>query len=177
MPSFQFTLKSLNRFFCAASRTGLESLYHNRHTINFSARSTGTMGSLAEMQTSQPFSVLIAGGAYAGLSAALNLQDLCRGLPPRCGEQPAEGEHTSTPLLDVDITIVDERDGFCRSSYLVPPFSFALSSAALPNDSFQTILLDRPSLFHPRSTLRSSGLNMMTSPGYGRPTFAFSMVL
>ncbi|KAK4142890.1 pyridine nucleotide-disulfide oxidoreductase [Dichotomopilus funicola] len=64
------------------------------------------------MPTSQPFSVLVAGGAYAGLSAALNLQDLCRGLPPRCGEQPAEGEHTPTPLLEVDITIVDERDGY-----------------------------------------------------------------
>ncbi|KAL2129099.1 hypothetical protein VTI74DRAFT_8216 [Chaetomium olivicolor] len=74
------------------------------------------MGSLPEAQTaSQPFKVLIAGGAYAGLSAALNLQDLCRGLAPRCGPQPVEGEAqppVDRPQFDVDITIVDERDGF-----------------------------------------------------------------
>ncbi|KAJ4291440.1 hypothetical protein N0V88_006033 [Collariella sp. IMI 366227] len=71
------------------------------------------MGSLAA--AAAPFRVLIAGGAYAGLSAALNLQDLCRNLPPRCGPKPVEGEtqpQVNRPLFNADITIVDERDGF-----------------------------------------------------------------
>jgi len=62
-----------------------------------------------------PFKVLVIGGSYGGLSAALNVQDLCSARPPRCGEPPKEGE---PPLehfqVAVDITIVDERDGFCR---------------------------------------------------------------
>lgn len=61
---------------------------------------------------SMPFRVLIVGGSYGGLSAALNLQDLCRGLAPRCGPKPVEGEQVGRPQLNVDITIVDERDGF-----------------------------------------------------------------
>ncbi|KAL2163605.1 hypothetical protein VTH06DRAFT_5663 [Thermothelomyces fergusii] len=71
------------------------------------------MGSVPDLQTPQPFRVLIAGGSYGGLSAALNLYDLCRGLPPRCGPTPAAGEDLpETPQFAVDITIVDERDGF-----------------------------------------------------------------
>ncbi|KAL2194096.1 pyridine nucleotide-disulfide oxidoreductase-like protein [Corynascus similis CBS 632.67] len=70
------------------------------------------MGSLAGLQTPEPFRVLVAGGSYGGLSAALNLQDLCRGLPPRCGAAPAEGEQHEPTEFAVDITIVDERDGF-----------------------------------------------------------------
>ncbi|KAK4108312.1 pyridine nucleotide-disulfide oxidoreductase-like protein [Canariomyces notabilis] len=60
----------------------------------------------------QPFRILVVGGSYGGLSAALNLQDLCRGLAPRCGPKPNEGEHVERPQYPVDITIVDERDGF-----------------------------------------------------------------
>ncbi|KAK4162359.1 hypothetical protein QBC43DRAFT_215319 [Cladorrhinum sp. PSN259] len=72
------------------------------------------MGSIANT----PFRVLIVGGSYAGLSAALNLQDLCSGKSPRCGPapKPAEGAEpassSSLPQFDIDITIIDERDGF-----------------------------------------------------------------
>ncbi|KAK4229197.1 apoptosis-inducing factor 2 [Podospora fimiseda] len=61
-----------------------------------------------------PLRVLIVGGSYAGLSAALNLQDLCTGKPPRCGPKPVEGQETPIPSqqFDIDITIIDERDGF-----------------------------------------------------------------
>ena len=68
--------------------------------------------------------VLVIGGAYAGLSAVIHLLELANG-----------GEHrpTSVPLppvtgkplrSSVQITIVDERDGFCKSrsdpvSYLI----------------------------------------------------------
>ncbi len=60
-----------------------------------------------------PTRVLVVGGAYGGLSAALNLQDLCRGLPPRCAE-PEKGEPVERSQFAVDITIVDERDGYCE---------------------------------------------------------------
>ncbi|KAK0669186.1 hypothetical protein QBC41DRAFT_392188 [Cercophora samala] len=60
-----------------------------------------------------PFRVLVVGGSYGGLSAALNLQDLCSGLAPRCGPKPVEGAPViETPQFNIDITIVDERDGF-----------------------------------------------------------------
>ncbi|KAK0713933.1 pyridine nucleotide-disulfide oxidoreductase-like protein [Lasiosphaeria miniovina] len=73
--------------------------------------------------TPTPFRVLVVGGSYGGLSAALNLQDLCNGRRPRCGPAPAEGETeqsgteteqsgVETPNIAIDITIVDERDGF-----------------------------------------------------------------
>lgn len=86
------------------------------------------MGSIATALNALPaFRVLVTGGSYAGLSAALNLQDLCRGRAARCGPPPAAGEgeegsdassnsssSSSTPDIAVDITIVDERDGFCK---------------------------------------------------------------
>ncbi|KAK4152208.1 apoptosis-inducing factor 2 [Chaetomidium leptoderma] len=93
------------------------------------------MGSIPELQPEitlspatqlEPFKVLVVGGSYGGLSAALNLQDLCHGLPPRCGEKPAEGEHLGGPQFAVDITIVNERDGF----YHVIGSPLALASEA-----------------------------------------------
>lgn len=56
-----------------------------------------------------PFKILIIGASYAGLSAALNLLDLCTGLPPRSGPPP-----TIPPLTipSIEITLLDERDGF-----------------------------------------------------------------
>ena len=61
-----------------------------------------------------PFRVLVVGGSYGGLSAALNLQDLCRGRPARCGPKPSDGEpQPEGPQFPVEITIIDERDGFC----------------------------------------------------------------
>ncbi|KAK0610569.1 pyridine nucleotide-disulfide oxidoreductase-like protein [Bombardia bombarda] len=60
-----------------------------------------------------PFRVLVIGGSYGGLSAALNLQDLCQSRAPRCGPGPVEGQQLDKPReIAVEITIVDERDGF-----------------------------------------------------------------
>jgi hypothetical protein len=60
----------------------------------------------------QPSRVLVSGGSYAGLSVALNLLDLCNGLPSRfTGEKAAPDTSKQVPL---EITIVDERDGFCK---------------------------------------------------------------
>ncbi|KAI9039413.1 FAD/NAD(P)-binding domain-containing protein [Aspergillus affinis] len=57
-----------------------------------------------------PFKVLVIGGSYAGLAATLNLFDLCQGRRRRFSLDPAdEGPQRTVP---VQITIVDERDGF-----------------------------------------------------------------
>jgi hypothetical protein len=60
----------------------------------------------------RPIKVLIAGGSYAGLGTALNLLDLCSGRFPRF-EYNVEGE-PDPRKIGVEITIVDERDGYCE---------------------------------------------------------------
>ncbi|KAI6466472.1 hypothetical protein MCOR06_011432 [Pyricularia oryzae] len=60
---------------------------------------------------SSPYKVLVVGGSYAGISAVLNLIDLCTGKTPRCGARVDDSEASKIPI-DVDVTIVDERDGF-----------------------------------------------------------------
>lgn len=57
-----------------------------------------------------PFKVLILGGCYGGLSAALNLVDLSEGRAARQGNGAVPGHDGKIPI---DITIVDERDGYC----------------------------------------------------------------
>lgn len=84
---------------------------------NFRSLSTATtakMGSLPE--ASHAVRVLIAGGCYAGLATAVNLLDLAGGLTPRQSEKEYP-HHPDLPRFDVDITIVDERDGYCKSSF------------------------------------------------------------
>lgn len=57
--------------------------------------------------------VFIAGGSYAGLSAAVNLLDLGHGLSPRMAHERYQ-HHPSVPKVDFQITIADERDGYCE---------------------------------------------------------------
>lgn len=61
------------------------------------------------MVSTPPFKVLIIGASYAGLSTALNLLDLCAGLPPRSGPAPPV---PSLQIPHIEITLLDERDGF-----------------------------------------------------------------
>lgn len=56
--------------------------------------------------------VLVIGGSYAGLAATVNLIDLCDGKQPRFSSTSTEEQLPNTKL-PVDITIVDERDGYC----------------------------------------------------------------
>jgi len=67
--------------------------------------------------TSQSCRVLIIGGSYAGLSTALTLVDLSRGQIPRFSydREIAPPAHR----IPVQITVVDERDGYCKDR---PPF-------------------------------------------------------
>ncbi|KAG6020729.1 hypothetical protein E4U19_006173 [Claviceps sp. Clav32 group G5] len=55
--------------------------------------------------------VFVAGGSYAGLSTVVNLLDLGRGLTPRMSEKKYK-HHPELGLVNWDITVVDERDGF-----------------------------------------------------------------
>lgn len=87
--------------------------YRNRPIFHHpkSFASATTMGSLPE--ASHAVRVLVLGGCYAGLSAAVNLLDLSQGYSPRMNSEPYI-HHTNLPHFDVEITIVDERDGYCE---------------------------------------------------------------
>lgn len=58
--------------------------------------------------------VLIVGGCYAGISTAVNLLDLANGFSPRLAWEPYI-HHPDLPSIDLQITLVDERDGYCKS--------------------------------------------------------------
>lgn len=60
-----------------------------------------------------PTKVLVIGGCYAGLSAALNLLDLCKGRRSRAGAHLPDDSTGPRAGLPVEIKIVDERDGYC----------------------------------------------------------------
>ncbi|RGP64181.1 apoptosis-inducing factor 2 [Fusarium longipes] len=67
------------------------------------------MGSLPE--ATNAVRVLILGGCYGGLSAAVNLLDLSQGYSPRMNSEPYT-HHPDLPTFNIEITIVDERDGY-----------------------------------------------------------------
>jgi hypothetical protein len=69
------------------------------------------MGSLPV--ASSAVRVLILGGCYGGLSAAVNLLDLSQGYSPRMNSEPYI-HHPDLPQFNIEITIVDERDGYCK---------------------------------------------------------------
>ncbi|KAM6526235.1 hypothetical protein FSOLCH5_002363 [Fusarium solani] len=85
--------------------------YQNRPIFHHprSFASATTMGSLPE--ASHAVRVLVLGGCYAGLSAAVNLLDLSQGYSPRMSSEPYV-HHPNLPHFDIEITIVDERDGY-----------------------------------------------------------------
>ena len=61
------------------------------------------------------FEILIVGGCYAGLAAAVNLLDLCHGQLCRFAPRsPADATIPPNRKVPVHITIVDERDGYCE---------------------------------------------------------------
>jgi hypothetical protein len=58
----------------------------------------------------RPFKVLVLGGSYGGLAAALNILDLSKG----SGIARGGFESPTKDVIPVDVTVVDERDGFCK---------------------------------------------------------------
>lgn len=61
---------------------------------------------------SRNFRVLVIGGSYGGLSAALALIDLSQGRLPRFNCNP--DAKAPTHRIPIQITVVDKRDGYCK---------------------------------------------------------------
>ena len=61
----------------------------------------------------RPYRILIAGGAYGGVSAAVNLLDLSLGRSARLDSDKAPVEEARSGV-PIEIHIVDERDGYCK---------------------------------------------------------------
>ncbi|RMD41967.1 hypothetical protein DV735_g3163, partial [Chaetothyriales sp. CBS 134920] len=85
--------------------------------------------------------ILIAGGAYAGLAAALNLLDLCNARQARGSRVPVTDTPTYVP---VEISIVDERDGYFH--LIGTPLAFASKEYA---PAAWVKFEDIPALSHP----------------------------
>jgi hypothetical protein len=66
-----------------------------------------------------PFKVLVVGCSYGGLATAVNLLDLGEGLSPRLARE-SYSHHAEIPRIPVEVTIVDERDGFCKPCQPLP---------------------------------------------------------
>lgn len=58
------------------------------------------------------FRILVVGGSYAGLGAIVNLLDFCAGQVAHTSPPEAEAEHSGR--VNAQITLVDERDGYCE---------------------------------------------------------------
>jgi hypothetical protein len=69
---------------------------------------------MPSLEERPPFKVLVVGGSYAGLAATLNLLDLCHGR--KCRFNLDEADNGPGKKVPVEITIVDERDGYCMPS-------------------------------------------------------------
>lgn len=70
-----------------------------------------------------PFKVLVAGGSYAGVAAIVTLLDLCSG-KEKAAPSVDDAPPSSPSLESVEITLVDERDGYCEPYIVFPPASF-----------------------------------------------------
>ncbi|KAK3179724.1 hypothetical protein K4F52_008894 [Lecanicillium sp. MT-2017a] len=100
------------------------------------------MGSLPD--STAPVRIFIAGGSYAGLSAALNLLDLADGQKPRMSGDPEYPHHEDLKNANLEITIADERDGF----YHLIGSPLALADAEYAKKAWVKFS-DIPALQHP----------------------------
>lgn len=103
---------------CAAILIGMLAASRLLRSI-FPYRRLSTMPSIENLsvkKTIAPARVLVVGGSYGGLAAALNLLDLCAGKAARFSP---EGPRSKS-VVPIHIKIVDERDGYCKD---LPPQS------------------------------------------------------
>ncbi|EPE08259.1 pyridine nucleotide-disulfide oxidoreductase [Ophiostoma piceae UAMH 11346] len=77
----------------------------------FSSSSSKMGSTLRPNNASTPFKVLVVGGSYSGLAAALNLSDMCLGKTARASVSYQDKVEPVDPI-HAEITVVDERDGF-----------------------------------------------------------------
>lgn len=67
------------------------------------------------MANTSPIRVLIAGCSYGGISAVVNLIDLCQGKRTRY-ETERQPHAAALGGFELDVHIVDERDGYCETA-------------------------------------------------------------
>lgn len=70
---------------------------------------------LTKLSLSTPHRVLIVGCAYGGISALVNLLDLAQGKAREC-VYPVPDLQGMKTKNGVEITVIDERDGYCAFS-------------------------------------------------------------
>ena len=68
------------------------------------------------MASAPPIKVLVAGGSYAGLAAAVHLLDLAQGRRTRFDDKK---QTSGSKAISLDVHIVDKRDGFCKPADLL----------------------------------------------------------
>jgi hypothetical protein len=78
--------------------------------IHFTMKSDISLRDSLAGNNNSVLKVLVIGGSYGGLAAALNLLDLCQGRPCRFSPEVIPEYR---PVIPIQITIVDQRDGFC----------------------------------------------------------------
>ena len=78
--------------------------------------------SLEGLSLGCPHRVLVVGCAYGGISAVLNLLDYAQG-KSRQSIYPGPDFKGARSRRGVEITVIDERDGYCASAY--PPLAEA----------------------------------------------------
>ena len=76
--------------------------------------------------------VLVVGGAYGGMAAAVNLLDISNHANPRFN-YPNYQWDADAPRTPIEVTIVDERDGYCMSTPAALFLSLYTTSEPRPN--------------------------------------------
>jgi hypothetical protein len=79
--------------------------------------SFGPVAAMGKLSLANPHRVLVVGCAYGGISAVVNLMDLERGMARQPVYPGAEfGGRKSRD--GIEITVIDERDGYCMFHFL-----------------------------------------------------------
>lgn len=81
--------------------------------VNKMADVLAPLSPIVNLSLSNPHRVLIVGCAYGGISAVVNLLDLAQG-KPRDTVYPTPNMSGKKSKQGVEITVIDERDGYCR---------------------------------------------------------------
>ena len=96
----------------------------------FAMRLQAVTNSLESLSLGSPHRVLVVGCAYGGISAVLNLLDYAQG-KSRQSVYPGPDFNGAQSRRGVDITVIDERDGYCASAY-TPPLAEAQHAHCYP---------------------------------------------
>lgn len=83
-------------------------------TITVKMRLPDVTNTLSHLTISNPHRVLIVGCAYGGISAVLNLLDYSQG-KARPSVYPGPDFKGTKSTRGIEITVIDERDGYCAS--------------------------------------------------------------